>query len=80
MPTYFTYAEPCQDIEAGWKQFYRAIYIQDINTDGVFYFSQEGSDVKIQLQAGQEYSLNGLKQICYHKNKRQPTFRYELRR
>lgn len=73
--------EQYSDIEPEWKQFYRSIYITEV--EETFYFTQEDSDVKIQLQVGQEYPLKGLKQICYHKSKHKqgtPTFKYELRR
>ena len=80
METFFSY-EQFTDIEPEWKQFFRSIYIHQ--TEEIFYFNQVGSDIKIQFQAGQEYSLKDLKQICYHKSKQKqgtPTFKYELRR
>ncbi len=82
METYFPY-EQFADIEPEWKQYYRSIYIYKVDEDGIYYFTQEGSSVKIELQSGQEYPIKGLKQICYHKSKNkqgQPTFKYELRR
>lgn len=78
--TYFPY-EQCMDIEIEWKMYYRSIYITWL--EETFYFTQENSDIKIQLQVGQEYELKNLKQICYHKSKNKqgiPTFKYELRR
>ena len=81
METYLPYQQ-FADIVPEWKQ-YRSIYIYQVDEDGIYYFTQEGSSVNIQLQPGQEYPLKGLKQICYHKSKSkqgQPTFKFELRK
>lgn len=82
METYFPYQQ-FADIDPEWKQFFKSIYIHQVDEDGIYYFTQEGSSVNIQLQSGQEYSLKGLLQICYHKSKSklgQPTFKFELKR
>ncbi len=82
MEPYFPY-EQFADIEPEWKQCFRSIYIYEVDEDGIYYFTQEGSSVKIHMQSGQDYPLKGLKQICYHKLRSkhgQPTFKFELRR
>lgn len=82
METYFPY-EQFADLPPDWKQYNRSIYIYRVDEDGIYYFIQEESDEKILLQPGQEYTLKGLKQICYHKPRSkqgQPTFKFELRR
>lgn len=80
MATFFPY-EQFTDIDPEWHMHFRSIYITWL--EEIFFFTQENSDVKIQLQVGQEYPLKGLKQICYHKSTRKqgiPLFKYELRR
>jgi hypothetical protein len=82
METYFPY-EQFANIQPEWKQYYRSIYIYQVDEDGIYYFTQEGTRIKIKLQPGQEYPLDRLKQICYHKSRSkqgQPTFKFELRR
>ncbi|MFT3908346.1 MAG: hypothetical protein QM737_02885 [Ferruginibacter sp.] len=82
MQTYFFY-EQVQEIEPEWKHFFRSIFIGEVQNNGIVYFTQEGSDVKIQLQAGQEYPLKDLKEICYKKANEFggiPLFKFELRR
>jgi hypothetical protein len=82
MQTYFFY-EQCQEIEPEWKQYFYSIIIGEVQNNGVVYFTQEGTEVKIQLQAGQEYPLQDLKEICYQKAREHggiPLFKYDLRR
>ena len=82
METYFPYQQ-FADIEPEWKQYFKSIYIQQVDEDGIYYFTQEESSINIQLQSGQEYPLKGLKQICYDKSKSkqgQPTFKFELKK
>ena len=82
METYFPYQQ-FADIDPEWRQNYSSIYIYHVDEDGIYYFTQEESSIKIKLESGQEYPLKGLKQICYHKSKSkhgQPTFKFELKR